>query len=89
MQAINSSWLQVRSVSIIVNNIPSELDDGEREAIALALETGEQRILLDEREARQVAENLGLQAIGTLGILLLAKNRGVITQVQPLECSKQ
>ncbi|OUL20145.1 nuclease, partial [Nostoc sp. RF31YmG] len=66
-----------------MNNIPSELDDGEREAIALALETGEQRILLDEREARQVAENLGLQAIGTLGILLLAKNRGVITQVQP------
>ncbi|OUL34123.1 nuclease [Nostoc sp. T09] len=84
LQAINSSWLQVQSVSIIVNNIPSELDDGEREAIALALETGEQRILLDEREARQVAENLGLQAIGTLGILLLAKNRGVITQVQPL-----
>ncbi len=35
-------------------SIPSELDHGEREAIALALETGEQRILLDEREARQV-----------------------------------
>ncbi|MBR8834591.1 MAG: DUF3368 domain-containing protein [Stigonema ocellatum SAG 48.90 = DSM 106950] len=54
------------------------------EAIALALETGEQRILLDEREARQVAQSLGLQVIGTLGILLLAKNRGIITQVQPL-----
>ena len=64
--------------------IPPELDDGEREAIALALETGEQRILLDEREARQIAQSLGLQVIGTLGILLLAKNQQIIPQVQPL-----
>jgi uncharacterized protein len=84
LQAIASNWLQVRSISIIAPNIPIELDDGEREAIALALETSEQRILLDEREARKVAEGLGLQVIGTLGILLLAKNREIIPQVQPL-----
>jgi len=84
LQAIASKWLQVRSVSAITPNIPVQLDDGEREAIALALLTGEQRILLDEREARQVAQSLGLQVIGTLGILLLAKNREIITQVQPL-----
>lgn len=40
--------------------------------------------MLDEREARQVAQSLGLQVIGTLGILLLAKNRGIITQVKPV-----
>jgi predicted nucleic acid-binding protein len=84
LQAIAEKWLQVCPVSTILPNIPSELDDGEREAIALALETREPQILLDEREARQVAQNLGLQVIGTLGILLLAKNRGIITQVQPL-----
>ncbi|MEH2411727.1 DUF3368 domain-containing protein [Nostoc sp.] len=84
MQAIAARWLQVISVSTITLNIPPELDNGEREAIALALETGERQILLDEREARQVAQNLGLQTIGTLGILLLAKNRKIITQVQPL-----
>ena len=84
LQAISSKWLQVRSVSTIAPNIPPELDKGEREAIALVLEIGEQRILLDEREARQVAQSLGLQVIGTLGILLLAKNREIITQVQPL-----
>lgn len=49
-------------------SIPSELDHGEREAIALALEIAEQRILLDEREARQVAQTLGLQVID-LGIV--------------------
>lgn len=40
--------------------------------------------MLDEREACQVAKSLRLQVIGTLGILLLAKNRKIIPQVQPL-----
>lgn len=84
LQAIASGWLQVRPVSTMASAIPPELDDGEREAIALALETGEQRILLDEREARQIAQSFGLQLIGTLGILLLAKNQQIIPQVQPL-----
>ncbi|MEH2025549.1 DUF3368 domain-containing protein [Nostoc sp.] len=84
LQAIASGWVQVRPVSNIALSIPPELDHGEREALALALETGELNILLDEREARQVAKNLGLQVIGTLGILLLAKNRKIIPQVQPL-----
>lgn len=84
LQAIASGWLQVRQVSTIASTIPAELDDGEREAITLALETSEQQILLDEREARQLARNFGLQVIGTLGILLLAKNQKIIPQVQPL-----
>lgn len=40
--------------------------------------------MLDEREARLVAQQLGLQVIGTLGILLLAKNQQIIQQVRPL-----
>ncbi|MEH1919360.1 DUF3368 domain-containing protein [Nostoc sp.] len=84
LQAIAANWLQVCPISTIAPNIPPELDDGEREAITLALETGEPQILLDEREARQVSQSLGLQVIGTLGILLLAKNREIITQVQPV-----
>jgi uncharacterized protein len=72
LQAIAAKWLQVQAVSSIAANIPPELDQGEREAITLALETGEPQILL------------GLQVIGTLGILLLAKKRGIITQVQPV-----
>lgn len=84
LQAIASGWLQVSRVSTIASEISPELDRGEREAIALAIETGEQRILLDEREARQIAQSFGLQVIGTLGILLLAKNQQIIPQVQPL-----
>lgn len=45
LQAITSGWLQVCPVTNIASTIPAELDDGEREAIALALEIGQQRIL--------------------------------------------
>jgi uncharacterized protein len=84
LKAVTSGWLQVRKVSAVGNNIAPELDDGEREAIALALETNAEKILLDEQEARQVAQKLGLQAVGTLGILLLAKQKRIVPQVQPL-----
>ena len=49
-----------------------ELDAGEAEAIALALETRTQCVLLDESEARRVAKDLGLKVTGVLGILLRA-----------------
>jgi uncharacterized protein len=83
-QAITAGWLKVHPVTTTDANIAPELDAGEREAIALAMETGIERILLDEREARQVAQQLGLQVMGTLGILLLAKSNQTIPQVRPL-----
>ena len=48
------------------------MDAGKAEAIALALETGAQRVLLDESEARRIAKDLGLKVTGVLGILLRA-----------------
>lgn len=84
VQAISNGWLRVQTVSSIIDNISDTLDLGEREVIALALEIGEKRVLLDEREAREIARSLGLQVIGSLGILLLAKNRQIIPQVKPL-----
>jgi uncharacterized protein len=83
-RAVASGWLQVREVLAVSKNIPTELDNGEREAIALAIEMNAQQILLDEKEARQVSQNLGLRVMGTLGILLLAKQTQKIPQVQPL-----
>jgi uncharacterized protein len=83
-QAVASGWLQVQEVLAIGKDIPTELDNGEREAIALALEVKAQQILLDEQEARHVSQKLGLRVVGTLGILLLANQKQIILQVQPL-----
>jgi uncharacterized protein len=68
----------------LVINIPTDLDAGEREVIALAMEISNSKVLLDEKKARQVAQNFGLQVIGTIGILLLAKSKGIIPKVSPL-----
>jgi len=59
-----------------------ELDYGEAEAIALALETQSQIILLDEHDGRIKARALGLQPIGVLGILLRAKKEGKIDSLR-------
>jgi predicted nucleic acid-binding protein len=61
-----------------------QLDAGESSAIALALEKADCTLILDDRRARRVAEQLRIQITGILGVLLKAKQRGVITAVKPL-----
>ena len=58
------------------------VDEGEAEAIALALELN-LPILIDDRKGRRIAEKLGLKFIGSLGLLKIAKERGIIAEVKP------
>lgn len=62
----------------------ARLDAGEAEALALAIELKADAILLDESAARAVANELGMQVIGTLGLLLRAKQEGLVNEVAPL-----
>ena len=50
-----------------------DLDHGEAEAIALAKEIKADLILLDERAARKIAKSLSLKILGTVGVLIKAK----------------
>jgi uncharacterized protein len=61
----------------------SALGLGEREALALALESLPTYVILDDRPARRVAAELGLPLIGTLGILVMAKTEGLIPAIRP------
>ena len=60
----------------------SSEDYGEAEVIALALEKKTDLVLLDEKEAREVAERLGFRVLGTVGLLIWAKREGLIKSVQ-------
>lgn len=51
---------------------------GEDEAISLAVELGNAAILIDDRKARVAAESHGLFAIGTIAILDLADEAGLL-----------
>lgn len=62
----------------------SDLDAGEAEAIALAMETKARLIILDERMGRHRAKELGLKVTGTLGVLLRAKSEGLIGKLAPV-----
>ena len=58
-----------------------ELDEGEASAIALGLEHDGSLLLIDERKGRQKATELGLKILGTLGVLIKAKEKGLITSL--------
>jgi uncharacterized protein len=79
-------WIQTLAVSDrkIVEVLNNELDLGEAEAIALAVEIQADRILIDERRGRLVATRLKLRYTGLLGILVEAKSQGLIAEVKPL-----
>jgi predicted nucleic acid-binding protein len=61
-----------------------DLDAGEAEAIALAMETGADVLLMDERLGRRTAREAGIPVVGVLGVLSAAKNRGLISACGPL-----
>ncbi len=79
-------WLIVKEVRNpgIVTALRTQLDEGEAQAIALAMESGDAVIILDDKKARRVGQQIGLKVIGTVGVLLRAKRMGVISIVQPL-----
>jgi len=64
--------------------IPTDLDAGETEAIAIAIELHADLLLMDERKGTDSARHLGLPTIGVLGVLLEAKRQSRIAQVMPL-----
>jgi predicted nucleic acid-binding protein len=72
-------WLEVRTPGRIDTRLDQTLDDGELEAITLAQNSGHDTLLLiDELPGRQEAVRMGLQIIGTLGVLLEAHKRNLL-----------
>lgn len=79
-------WIQVRQVAnqALVQSLRQDLDAGEAEAIALALELGADLLLIDERIGRESAQHLGLTYAGLIGVLQQAHRRALIPAVRPV-----
>jgi len=60
------------------------LDKGEASAIALCLENAESLLIIDERKGRRIAKDLGLKFVGTLGVILKAKEKGLIDSTEKI-----
>lgn len=60
------------------------LDLGEAAALALAMDRSADLVLLDDKAARQAAQELKLAHVGIIGVLLSAKVRGIVPAVKPI-----
>jgi predicted nucleic acid-binding protein len=82
--ARQAGWLLTERVrdQVRVAILRRDLDGGEAEAIALALQKHADWLLLDERDARRVAKSLGLKVTGVLGILLKARLDGQLPSLR-------
>lgn len=82
----SADWIQVRSVlnRNRVRVLLTQLDLGESEAIVLAQEIEADWLLMDEIKGRAVALALGLPIVGTVGLLVMAKEMGLVLSVRPL-----
>ncbi len=61
-----------------------DLDAGEAEAIILAAELHADLIIIDEKIARFHAKHADLKVTGTIGILIKAKQQGIVSRLKPL-----
>lgn len=82
--AIGDRWLRVaerpRKSGLVF--LPS-LGAGERSAIEIAT-ARRLGVLMDDRPGRLAAKQAGVPVLGTGGLLLLAKQRGVVDRIEPL-----
>ena len=72
-------WVRVQEIPDITDSTLDEIQVGERQAIVLAQQIRSEFIILDDRRARRLAHDRGLNVIGTLGILTTAAEKGFIT----------
>jgi len=79
------SWLRTENIinASLVAALKLAIDAGEAEAIALASEKG-CLLISDDKQARAAAKNLGVKVSGTIGVLVRAKQNGVISAIKPI-----
>lgn len=64
--------------------IKADLDPGERDAILLAQELGADELIIDDMGGRREAQRRRLPFIGTLGVLRLAGDQGLLDFKKPI-----
>jgi predicted nucleic acid-binding protein len=81
-----AEWIITRSIvpDVVLKLLLREVDQGEAEAIGLALQSNADVLLIDERKARHLAAYLELGVVGLLDVLQEAKQRQLITSVKPI-----
>lgn len=85
-EVLDSDWIEVQKVNnpALVEVLELDLDRGEAEAIALAVESDPELLLIDERKGRAIAKRMKLNFVGVMGVLAEAKHKGIISELKPV-----
>jgi predicted nucleic acid-binding protein len=78
-------WVEIVAVTDKTKRdlLEQQVDKGEASAIALALESENPFLILDDNKARRLANNLNLTHTGTIGVIVAAKQKGIIPSIKP------
>ena len=71
------AWIEIARITNAPDAFLTGIDEGEREAITLALEIGADALLIDDGDGRKKARALGLRVLGTLRVLYDASTLGL------------
>jgi len=78
-------WIKILPIKTLsARSFLFDLDDGEAETIILARAESVDLMIIDEKSGRRYAINLNIPVTGTIGILIKAKEQGLITEIAPL-----
>lgn len=79
-------WIQINEIQNTnkIQELEDVLDKGEASAIALALETEKCLLIIDEKKGRKVAQSLNIEIVGTLKVIQMAKQKGIIESARPI-----
>ena len=83
IEYLSSRIKQVQANKIQVMDA-SKLGAGEQEAIALYMDLSADLLIIDDARAKKAAYANGLEVMGSIGILLLAKQRGLVSTIKPM-----
>lgn len=87
IEIAQADWVIYRKVvnRARVEQLHTRIGLGEAEAIILTQEIGRDTIvILDDATARQIAAQEGCHVVGLLGLLVAAKQRGLLSAIRPL-----
>ncbi len=84
-EILAAKWIKPQPVKdrLAVDVLLDQLDLGEAETIVLARELNADWVMMDEKKGRRKLDQLGIKKIGTVGILLKAKQVGFVSVIRP------
>jgi predicted nucleic acid-binding protein len=80
----NTSWITVVKIDDIIPEVAAwDLGKGESQVLSLAYQKSGYVAIVDDRAARRCGQSLDIMTMGTGGLLILAKRRGLIASISP------